>query len=146
MLITGQFCWVGHILRMDDSRIPKQLFFGQLSTAVPGALDTPLPPPFLRYKDTLKNNLKSCKMDLGIWQALAQDRSAWRTTCQKAVHTFQENRVVELQERCARRMAYASLPLPTLEHMFTICGCACKSKIGQASHKRRNQPGNTTTD
>ena len=66
MLITPQFRWFGHILRMDDIRIPKQIFFGQLST---GTRSIGRPP--LRYKDTLIENLKSCKMGLGTWKALA---------------------------------------------------------------------------
>ena len=44
MLIRGQFCLLGHILHMDDSRVLRQLFFSQLSTAVPGALNAPHPP------------------------------------------------------------------------------------------------------
>ena len=94
--------------------------------------------PPLRYKDILKKNLKSCRMDLGTLQALVEDRSVWGTTCHKAVHTFEKIRVAELQERRARRKANASLSPSTLEHMYTVCGRVCKSKIGLASHKRRH--------
>ena len=93
MLITAQFHWVGHILFMDDSRIPKRVFLGQPSTGTRSIGRLPL-----RCKDTLKKNLKSCKMDFGTWKALAEDRSAWRTTWYKAVHTFEETSVAELQE------------------------------------------------
>ena len=62
--------------------------------------------------------------------------SLFKTTCHKAVHTFDEIRVAELQERRGRRKANASLPPSTLEHMCTVCDRACKSKIDFASHKR----------
>ena len=30
LLQTAQFRWWGHVIRMDDTRIPKQVFYGQL--------------------------------------------------------------------------------------------------------------------
>ena len=57
-LLKAQLRWVGHIMRMPDSRIPKQVFLGQL--AVGKRLQCG---PVLRYKDTLKVNLKQCGID-----------------------------------------------------------------------------------
>ena len=31
-LLAAQLCWVGHFAHMEDDQIPKQVFFGQLSS------------------------------------------------------------------------------------------------------------------
>jgi len=49
---------VGHIMRMPDSRIPKQVFLGQLASGKHMQCG-----PVLRYKDALKVNLKQCGID-----------------------------------------------------------------------------------
>jgi len=47
-LVAAQLCWVGHVVRMEDDRIPKQVFFGQLSSG-----KRPQCGPVRRYKDCL---------------------------------------------------------------------------------------------
>ena len=53
-LIAAQLRWAGHVIRMDDHRIPKQVCYSQLvrgSRTSGGQMK--------RYKDTLKVNLKA---------------------------------------------------------------------------------------
>ena len=54
-------------MRMEDSRLPKQIFCSEL------ARDTRK-----RYKDSLKNSLRACDITVKGWEHLAADRSAWR--------------------------------------------------------------------
>jgi len=61
---------------MPDSRIPKQVFLGQLAAGKRLQCG-----PVLRYKDTLKVNLKHCGIDPSALGDDTQDRSAWRTLC-----------------------------------------------------------------
>ena len=65
---------------MSDERIPKTLLYGQLKgcTRRVGRLR-------LRYKDTLKHNLKTSKLNTNTWEAEATNRSAWRNLCRVAV-------------------------------------------------------------
>jgi len=55
ILLQAQLRWVGHVVRMPDIRISKQVFYGELETGrrLPGG-------PVKRYKDSLKTNLKAC--------------------------------------------------------------------------------------
>ena len=78
MLIQKNLRWAGRVARLDNSRLPKQIFFSQLLSG-----DRNRGRPKLRYKDTVKRHLKKKGIDAGDWYTLAQDRSSWR----KMIHT-----------------------------------------------------------
>ena len=65
--------WVGRIHRMDDSRLPKQIMHSQLEE---GLRD--IGRPRLRFKDTVKRNLKDKNFPVGSWQSLSRNRCQWR--------------------------------------------------------------------
>ena len=69
--------WLGHVVRMDDGQILKDLRYGEL---VQGK--RPTGRPLLRYKDVCKRDLKALEIDLNRWETLASDRSAWRQAVQ----------------------------------------------------------------
>jgi len=85
-------------MRMPDSRIPKQVFLGQLAAGKRLQCG-----PVLRYKDALKVNLKQCGIDPSALGDLTQDRSAWRTLCHEAVTQFEDSRVEALEHKIAVR-------------------------------------------
>ena len=60
LLLQAQFRWVGHVIRMDNYRIPKQVFFGQLA---PGKRLAGGPATIQRYKDSLKFSLRKYSLD-----------------------------------------------------------------------------------
>ena len=96
-LLKAQLRWVGH-MRMPDSRIPKQVFLGQL------ALGKRLQcGPVLMYKDALKVNLKQCGIDPSALGDDTQDRSAWRTLCYEAVTQYEDSRVDALEQRAVQK-------------------------------------------
>ena len=68
-LIKAQLRWTGHVLRMEDGRLPKDLLYGELkdgSRHVGGQRK--------RFKDTLKRSLTVCNIAIDKLKFTAQDR------------------------------------------------------------------------
>ena len=65
--------WSGHLIRMDDTRILKQLFYSELSLG-----KRKRSKPKQSYKDTVKANLKKCDIPVENWEELSRNRSKWR--------------------------------------------------------------------
>ena len=87
LLVKSNLSWSGHVARMDDTRIPKQLLYGELcigSRAHGGQR--------LRFKDTLRLNLKKCKIG-DDWETLAEERVGWRKLVSDSVKQFENDRV-----------------------------------------------------
>ena len=60
---------------MEDGRLPKQLFNGELSQR-----KRDIGIPKLKFKDSLKANLKKYNIDTVTWDKQAADKGKWRTT------------------------------------------------------------------
>ena len=73
ILQKTQLRWAGHVSRMGDHRLPKITLFGELATG----FRTRGSPKF-RYKDSLKQTLKSCRINHRNWVSEAADRKNWR--------------------------------------------------------------------
>ena len=74
MLLTAQYRWVGHVTRMDDTRLLKIIFYSELERGTRsrgGQLK--------RYKDMLKMNMRVCDMQPKELEHITSDRSSWRT-------------------------------------------------------------------
>lgn len=76
--------WLGHVTRMVDGRIPKDLLYGELASG-----RRPTGRPQLRFKDACKRDLKQLNIDINTWEAAAADRSAWRCRVQKGLQQFE---------------------------------------------------------
>ena len=87
MLMRAQLRWVGHVQRMSDSRMPKQIFYLELSSSARSTGGQRK-----RYKDTLKQTLKMTGIDTGIWHELAESRTGWRQAVKKGVRSFEAER------------------------------------------------------
>nr|VZI34452.1 unnamed protein product [Spirometra erinaceieuropaei] len=75
MLRQMQLRWSDHVVRMDDERLPKRLFYGDVATDSRRQGDQ-----IRRYKDTLKSSLKRLQINPTNWEELALDRPTWRRT------------------------------------------------------------------
>ena len=73
LLIVAQLRWVGHVWRMEDERIPKQLLLGELwkGGRHRGGQRK-------RCKDTLKHGMKRCGISVDQWETVAGEKATWR--------------------------------------------------------------------
>ena len=86
--------WPGHVVRMADGQIPKDLLYGEL---VQGNL--PRGRPQLQYKEICKWDLKALGMDLNRWETLTSERSAWRQAVYHGLPHFEETLVQQAEAK-----------------------------------------------
>ena len=109
ILLRSQLRWAGHVRRMDDSRLPKRLFYGEITAG-----QRSLGRPKKRYKDSLslKESLKRCDIPYSTWEASAEDRPSWRSLVRAGVLAFEVYRIREKDQIRQRRKERSSNPQP----------------------------------
>ena len=75
LLIRKNIRWTGHLTRMSPDRLPKQVLYSQLSSG-----HRKRGRPRLRFKDTIKRNMKLRDIKIDSWTSLSQQRDKWRAT------------------------------------------------------------------
>nr|VZI51731.1 unnamed protein product [Spirometra erinaceieuropaei] len=110
-----QLRWSGHLVRMDDERLPKRLFYGDVATG-----SRRQGGQIRRYKDTLKSSLKHLQINPTNWEELARDRPTWRRTVKTGAAIYEANRIAAAKAKREARKSQlrpvrnaAAQPLPT---------------------------------
>ena len=131
--------WLGHVRRMDDGRIPKDILYGELAA---GKRNTGR--PLLRFKDVCKRDMKNLDINTDSWEVLASDRLGWRGTLRTQLQAGEEKMMeAAAEKRALRKSAATNRSIPshtdTLSATYTCdaCGRDCHSRIGLFSHRRR---------
>lgn len=132
--------WLGHVCRMDDGRIPKDILYGELATGT-----RPTGRPALRYKDVCKRDLKSCNINPADLKTVISDRNNWSASVITGIKQAEEKRGIQHEERKSRKQqrtqpTTAPPIVPTMAHICSKCGRSCSSRIGLFSHSRRCCP------
>ena len=129
-LLRSQLQWAGHVRRMDNSRLPQRLLYGELTAG-----QRSLSQPKKRYKDSLKESLKCCDIPYSTWEASAEDCPAWHSLVRGGVLAFKNNRISEKDQILQRRKERSSNPQPGPAPSIPSphCNHFCK-KIGLLSH------------
>ena len=133
--------WLGHVARMEDGRLPKDMLFGDLSTG-----SRPRGRPCLCYRHICKQDLRSVGLDANTWQKSAADRTKWRQKIRDGLkdhestlrHTAAEKRSKRKASNSGTETKNTNCPdLHTTNFHCTNCGRDCHSRIGLYSHSRK---------
>ena len=124
--------WLGHVHRMEDGRIPKDILYGELTA---GSRTTGRPQ--LRYKDTCKRDLKALNIETESWEKLAGDRTRWRSTLNQHLQYGEAKLLSMAADKRARRKERLNSNRSNTTHRCDFCDRDCHSHIGLYSHKRR---------
>lgn len=117
-LARSQLRWLGHVCRMSDGRIPKQILFGELSDGQRysgGQLK--------RYKNVIHSIVKKAGIK-NTWESLCQDRNSWRNICHNNTGIFPTNNTVLR---------------PTETFVCSECHREIRSRIGFWSHQQAHE-------
>lgn len=138
LLSQRRLRWLGHVHRMKDGRIPKDMFYGELAAG-----SRPKGRPTLRYKDVCKRDLKSADISVDKWEEVAADRDAWRSTVRAGLNTAEGKRLQLWSDRRECRKAKTMTYQPqSSDFQCRKCAKDCHSRIGLFSHSRRCSPSN----
>nr|VZI24637.1 unnamed protein product [Spirometra erinaceieuropaei] len=135
MLRQMQLRWIGHLVRMDDERLPKRLFYGDVATG-----SRRHGGPIRRYKDTIKSFLKRLQNNPTNWEELALDRPTWRRSVEIIAAIYEANCIAAKVKREARKSQLRPVrnadaqPLPTCPR----CQRTFRDRIGLVGHLRIN--------
>ena len=88
LLLRNRFRWAGHLARLGDERLPKQMFYGELTEGKWARHK-----PKLRFKDCLKTSLKQANIGIDNWEDSAEDRASWRKMIDDGSNSFESRRV-----------------------------------------------------
>uniref|UniRef100_H3B5J3 C2H2-type domain-containing protein n=1 Tax=Latimeria chalumnae TaxID=7897 RepID=H3B5J3_LATCH len=133
ILSERRMLWVGHIVRMHDDRLPKQILFGELAHLQAkhsrGGQQK-------RFKDQLKASLRACSVDPDIWQDVACDRLAWRGTIKAGTRNYEKAHLDDLHRKRQQRKDRTANQNGGVSYICTTCGKCYHSWIGLVSHLR----------
>ena len=149
-LIKRRLRWIGHVRRMQDGRIPKDVMFGQLKEG-----KRKRGRPKLRYTDVVKRDLHKVKVEHTKWENVAADRKVWKSKCKEGIKLAESDRISYLKLKRAKRKAKESekeTPLNTYSchrcdqsfsvqrHLTTHLSVSHKRKVDWGKSYQRQRP------
>ncbi|BHF64576.1 hypothetical protein SprV_0200758200 [Sparganum proliferum] len=128
---------------MDDTRLPQQLFFGDVAagTRRPGGQKR-------RYTDTLKDSLEQLQINRGPGRILAQNRPAWRREMKTVAAIYEGNQIAAAKAKRVARKSQVPRLLDANYQLLPSCPCfqhASRARIGIVGHLLTQCANNPTS-
>ena len=101
---------------MSDDRLPKQLFYSELSEGhrLRGR-------PMLRFKDTLKKSLQNCRIATAHWETTASNRRVWKQLTRKGAAVYEQaKRRVHKKEAAKSTVCLTGIPCRFLCYLLLL--------------------------
>ena len=128
-----QLRWAGHVVRMPDFRIPKAVFYSELSSG-----KRKVGAPKKRFKDALKMSLKDFNINPLTWESLAPNRPCWRAAITKGSKSYEASRIRNAEaKREARKLRTSSSGSEAFK--CSKCGKLFSARIGLIGHSRSHK-------
>lgn len=130
-----QLKWIGHVIRMDNERLPRQILYGQLHQGrrPPGGQKR-------RFKDQCKGLLKQCHLQPSPLENLANDKVGWHRAVYDGAKLIENKLSAKRADNRAKRPQRAAGALVVGQHHpCPTCGRSCGSRIGLHSHMQWHQ-------
>lgn len=119
--------WLGHVHRMPNYRLPKQVLYGELKEG-----QRKRGRQLKRFKDLCNSNMKDYGIEVDSWQNLASDRPKWRTAVKKGANQYYTKKALHKIEKKS-----VAPPPQSQSWPCNYCNKVCKSQIGLHSHTRK---------
>ena len=136
MLLKPQLPWTGHVMRMTDSRIPRQLLYGGLMCG-----SRKQGRPKLRSKDSLKNSYRAVLAHVNLRPLLRTDQRGDPSPHEQQLPTKRAG--VASASRCCKIRTVnhraASASTRTTDCRCDTCGRLCASSFGVQSRMRSHR-------
>lgn len=132
MLAKHHLKGVGHVIRMADKKLHRQILYGLLRQG-----KRPLGDQKERSKDHCNNILKDWHRQPSALETLASDRVRWRNVVQDGGITIDSKLSNKSAENRTQRFQQAAgAPVAGPQFSCQTCGKICGSRIGLHSHAR----------
>ena len=133
LLCQRRLRWLGHVHRMKDGRIPKDILYCQLAAG-----HRQVGRPTLPFSDVCKRDMRTTGIDHNKWEAAAEDRATWRSTVRKGIERGEERRRQQLEEKRIRRKErqLRRVNETPSNYICITCGKDYHARIGLMSHSK----------
>ncbi|BHF60308.1 hypothetical protein SprV_0100327200 [Sparganum proliferum] len=139
MLRQLQLRWSDHLVCMNDERLRKRLFYGDVVTdsRQQGGQSQ-------RYKNSLKTSVWPLQIDPANWQGLVRDRPTWQRAVKSGAGVCESDRLIDAKAKREARTPQVLSPRNANAQPPRTCPRYQRAPVGLIGHLRTNCSTRTT--